>query len=130
VPGIANSKIEVIGVYPIEASEAVHLVELWIRGARGIIDLGKITQATPGQPRENWQVPYDERILNASGDAVVAEGFEVSEKPELWQGDVRIVFFFHYLDFAKPLITPFGNVPVVMESELPQRLSMIEYEEP
>jgi hypothetical protein len=41
-----------------------------------------------------------------------------------------LAFFFHYLDFEHPLKTPFGEVQHPAESELPDGLSMIEYEPP
>ncbi len=120
-------QIEFIGVYSIEADEPVHLIELRVRGSQDIFEIGDFTQEIPDQPRENWQVPYLEQILNPSGDEVLADDYEASKHPELWRGDMRLAFFFHYLDFERPLRTPFGEVKLPAESELPQRLSMIEY---
>lgn len=124
------TNIEVIGVYPIEADEPVHLVEVRLRGASGVFDVGEITQKIAGQPRSDWQVPYMEHILSASGDEVLADDSDTSDMPELWQGDVRLAFFFHYLGLKRPLKTPFGEVRLPAESELPKRLSMIDYELP
>jgi len=123
-------QIRVIGIYPVEADEPVHLIEVSVLGAQGIFDLGNITQEIPEKPRDNWQVPYMEQILSVSGDEVLADDYEASMRPDLWQGNVRLVFFFHYLDFERPLQTPFGLVQLPAESELPDRLSMIEYEQP
>jgi hypothetical protein len=50
----AMTTLEVIGVYPIEAPEPVHLVELRCKGVAGVFDVGTITQELPGQPRSNW----------------------------------------------------------------------------
>ncbi len=99
-------------------------------GAQGIFNVGDFTQEIPDQPCDNWQSPYMERILSASGDEVLAGEYEASERPELWQGDIRLTFFFHNLDFERPLRTPFGDVQLPAESELPERLSMMEYEQP
>ncbi|MGE5191407.1 MAG: hypothetical protein ACM3U2_02825 [Deltaproteobacteria bacterium] len=123
-------KISVIGIYAVPAEEPVHIVEIWVKGAHGVFDVGKITQETPGQPQSNWQVPYSELILNRSGDEVVADDLVAPDRPELWQGDVRMVFFFHYLDFHRPLHTPFGEVELPPESSFPTRLSMMKYEPP
>jgi hypothetical protein len=123
-------QIEIIGVYPIEADEPVHLIELRVRGAGRVFDIGEFTQEDSERPRDNWQVPYDEQILSASGDEVLADGYRASKRPELWRGDMRLAFFFHYLDFEQPLRTPFGEVSLPTETELPQRLAMIEYEQP
>ena len=123
-------RIEIIGVYPVQAPEPVHLIELWVRGAQGIFRFGDITQETSGRPQDNWQVPYAEQILNPSGDAVAASEFHTEDHPELWQGDMRMVFFFHYLDPQRPIRTPFGEVRVPAPSAFPPRLSMIRYEPP
>ena len=128
--GHAMPDIEIIGVYPIEAPEPVHLIELRVRGAQGIFNVGEITQKIPREPRDNWQAPYMEQIINVSGDGILADDYEASKRPELWQGDMRLAFFFHYMDLERPLWTPFGEVELPTESELPKRLSFIEYEQP
>jgi hypothetical protein len=66
-----------------------------------------------------------EHILSESGDDVVADDSTAAERPELWKGDMRLAFFFHHLSFARPLKTPFGDVRLPAESELPVRLSAI-----
>ncbi len=81
-------------------------------------------------PRSNWQVPWMERILSADGTKVVADDSEISQKPELFRGDVRCIFFFHYLDPSRPLVTPLGEVRLPKPTDRPQRLSGIKYEEP
>jgi hypothetical protein len=123
-------QIEVIGVYPVEAPETVHLVELIVRGADSGFAVGEFTQEITDQPRSNWQAPYMEQILSADGMEIVADDFEAWTKPELFRGDLRFVFFFHHLDFRRPLRTPGGEVALPTESELPKRLSMIHYELP
>src|SRR5262245_15309561 len=101
-------QVEVIGVYPVVATEPVSLVEMRFRGLDGVFNVGEITQEIAGQPRSTWQVPYDERILNASGDRVLAEGFDAAEESDLWKNEMRMVFFFHHLELKRPLQTPFG----------------------
>lgn len=123
-------RIEAIGVYPIDAPEPVHLVELLIHGASGVFNLSGITQANPDLSRDNWQVPYLEQILTASGDEIVADDSEADDKPELWHGNVRLVFFFHYLDIDRPLQTPYGHVRLPAPSRRPGRLSMVQYAQP
>ncbi len=68
-------RIEVIGVYPVRADEPCHLVELWVRELKGELPVADFTQEVEGQPRDNWQVPYDERVLNEAGTAQVGEQF-------------------------------------------------------
>jgi hypothetical protein len=122
--------VNIIGIYRIKAREPVHLVEIEIQNCQGMFDLLTITQEDSSQPQSNWQVPYMEHILNTEGTKILADDLDASGKSELWKGDVRIVFFFHYLNTAKPLRTPFGEVPLPKESKLPKRLRIIKYESP
>jgi len=123
-------QIEVIGVYRVQADEPVHLVELRVHGAQGVFKVADITQEVPGQPPDNWQCPYMEQLLSSSGDAVLADDYEMTKRVDLWRGDMRLAFFFHYLDFQRPLKAPFGDMQLPAESELPDRLSMLNYEQP
>ena len=91
---------------------------------------GEFTQEIPDAPTSRWQVAYDEEILNAEGDAIVADGFFDRDKVDLWEGDIRIAFFFHFLDLARPLQTPFGDVALSPETPLPSRLLIMKYEQP
>jgi hypothetical protein len=127
---MAKTKLEILGVYPIEAQEPVHIVELVIHNSKGKVDLFKITQELPGQPASNWQVPYDEKFLDEEGQKVIADDYQVRSMPEIWNGEVRLVFFFHYLDLRKKLLTPFGKIRLPKESPKPDRLSFIEYTAP
>jgi len=123
-------RIEIIGVYRVEAPDSVHLVETCVRGAESAFAIGEFTQEVSNQPRSNWQVPYMEQILSADGSSIIADDSLAWRRPEFFCGDVRFVFFFHFLDLQRPLRTPFGEVKLPSESELPKRLSMIRYEEP
>ena len=75
-------------------------------------DFGEVTQESLGQPRMNWQAPYDERLLD-----------------EL-EGTARYAFFFHYLDRDRPMLTPFGPVEIPSPTPVPAHLQNIEYEAP
>lgn len=125
------SSAKVIRVYPIpEADTPCHLVEISISGGTGIFDVGGITQEVKGQPRENWQVPYAERIVSADGQKILTEEFNVNENSDLWKGDFRLVFFFHYLDLKLELTTPFGLLRLPNPTVMPTRLSGIAYKAP
>ncbi|KAF0247135.1 MAG: hypothetical protein FD180_74 [Planctomycetota bacterium] len=117
----------IVGVHPVEADEPVFLVEMVIDGLKGPFNVGKITQPDPKLPRENWQVPYDEMILDKKGTRLLAEGGEAEENPELWKGTMRLAFYFHYLDARRPLQTPFGNLPLPNPTPAPTRLRFMEY---
>jgi hypothetical protein len=120
--------IEIIGVYPIDAQEPCHLVELWVRRSTARVDLGLFTQEDSTQPQSNWQVPYDEKILDASGSAVIKDAWQ--DGGDAWKGDVRLAFFFHYLRSESPLLTPFGEVVLPTPTPLPARLRSIKYDPP
>lgn len=106
------TQAKIIGVHPVEAQEPVHLIELLIEGDVSDFDIGEVTQEVAGQPKSNWQVPYDERVLE--------EGKQKA----------RYAFFFHYLDFKKPLLTPVGSLPLPKPTKAPPHLQGIEYEPP
>src|SRR5262245_5209970 len=105
--GMTN-RARVIGIHPVAADEPVHLVELEVEGNAADFDFGEITQEAPGQPRNNGQAVYGEREV----------------------GENRFAFFFHYLDTAKPLLSPVGPLPLPPESPVPVRLQGVEYEQP
>jgi hypothetical protein len=107
-----STQVNIVGVHPIEADEPVHLIELIVEGDAHDFDIGEVTQEFAGQPKSNWQVPYDERVLEES------------------DGKIRYAFFFHYLDFKKPLITPSGSLSVPKPTKRPAHLKEIEYESP
>lgn len=120
--------IEVEGVYAVEAPCPCHLVEVVIRDYTGPIKLSEFTQEAPGQPRMMWQVPWDERVLNADGTEDVLGRFPRNIVAD--GNSVRIAFFFHLLDNARPLMTPAGNVTLPAATSWPQRLAFLTYETP
>ena len=117
--------VEVIGLYPVDAPEPVHLVELLFTNCTGPVDVGAITQRNPEEPKSNWQVPWDERILSRDG-SVILDSPDASPNA----GEIRLVFFFHYLNLGLPLATPAG--PAVLPSPVarPERLRLMVYESP
>jgi hypothetical protein len=125
-----NTSVEIIGTYVVQPEPPTHLVEVLIRNSTGVFDVGTFTQEVADLPRSHWQVAYDEHILDASGEAIIADGFFSRGQSALWTGDVRLAFFFHHLDFSKPLKTPFGDVALPGETTRPPRLSGLKYEPP
>lgn len=120
--------IEVFGVYPVLGSEEpCHLVEIALTGVSDAWDVGDFTQEVAGLDRGGWQAAYDEHYLNEEG-ACDLDSENYDQRPA--GSDFRLVFFFHYLDFSKPLFTPFGSVSLPRERQLPERLAFIEYDPP
>jgi hypothetical protein len=116
-----------VGVYRVRSAEPCHLVELEITDVSGEIDLAEITQEIAGQARANWQVPYDEQWLDVSGKRPASPAKPWAQPQDQ---DLRLVFFFHYLDFGKPLLTPFGKMALPKPKRKPRRLGFVRYEPP
>ena len=114
-------RIDVIGVHPIEAEEPCHLIEILVADGSSTAAVESITQEVAGEPRENWQVPYDEVYLTAGGERV-----HDSDSTST----ARVAFFFHYLDLTRPLLTAAGPVSLPGESPRPSRLRFKHYEPP
>ena len=119
-------KVEVIGVYAVPEemwthNQPVYLIELQFRGATPF-KAGSLVQEMPGQPEANWQVAYDERELDASGEREMGERSLSYE----YEGDVRLAFFLHLIDFERPLLTPFGDVALPSPTEVPKRLAWLD----
>jgi hypothetical protein len=121
--------VRVLGVYRVEdAPEPCHLIEMLIY-ADGF-SMSDITQELPDAPRAEWQAPWDERVLNDSGDQVVAHAWDLPEPGYIEADKTRLTFFFHYLDLARPLSTPWGALELPAPTAKPDRLASVEYEEP
>jgi hypothetical protein len=103
---------KIIGVHPFEADEPVHLIEMLVAGDVDDFDIGEVTQEVVGQERLNWQAPYDERLHAAS------------------EGQARYVFFFHFLDLDRPLLSSFGALSLPTPTPTPTHLKNIMYEPP
>ncbi len=104
--------IRIIGVHPIPANEPCHLLEIELRVPSDQFDFGLVTQEMPDQPEANWQVAWDEQQV---GDEAATS---------------RWAFFFHYLDFGRPLLTPLGPITLPEPTPVPDHLKAIEYYEP
>lgn len=99
--------LQIVGVHKIPADEPCYLIEVKLLSDLDALDWGAITQELDDQPPDNWQVPYDEQ--------------PVSEDGKRW------VFFFHYLEFDMPLVTPDGPLTLPPPTEIPKHLQRIEY---
>ena len=102
----------IVGVHPVDAADPCHLCEVVFNGEAGDVDFGQFTQRLAGRDQSYWQVPYDERLLSSS------------------EACRSYVFFFHYLDFSRPMESPYGPLPLPKPSPRPERLSFVTYESP
>ena len=108
----------------VDSPEPCHLLELEV-DAEAPFDLGRITQEDLAAPRNKWQVPYDEHLVNEDGTLG-----KRPDKPEALIGRFRLAFFFHYLRVSEPLLTPAGSLLIPRPSPRPARLASLEYEPP
>jgi hypothetical protein len=90
--------------------DSLYLIEVQVHPPTARFEWAAFTQRQPDQPRENWQVPYDEQAI------AKAEG--------------RWAFFFHFLDRSKPLETPAGARVLPLATARPSHLDDLVYELP
>lgn len=120
----------VVGVHEVDADEPCHLVEVLIDGAEGPLEIAAFTQPVQGMDRSNWQVPWQEVLLDVAGVNVLAGPHLSDQDHEHWRGSVRLAFFFHYLDLKHDLQSPVGPLVLPALSARPERLAQLRYEAP
>jgi hypothetical protein len=98
---INHDIMTVIGVYKVDNESDVNLIEMVINDNPTNVDIVEITQEIDGAHRMEWQSPWDEKYLNENGDKIIGDYLDIPSDGNL----TRLVFFFHYLDFEKPLLT-------------------------
>ena len=100
----------------------LHLIEVLI-DATHPVDFEEFAQPTPTGPRSDWQAPYDEQYLDASGQTLLDEPLD--------DAPTRAVFFLHFLDLNRPLLTPAGPRDLPAPTRLPDRLHrLVSYSPP
>jgi hypothetical protein len=72
-----------------EHFDRLRLVEIKVHPADAQIDWSSISQPVPGVKPADWQVPYDEELLDP--------------------GHGRWAFFLHFVEDDRPLLTPLGE---------------------
>jgi len=119
--------MELIGIYTVDNNPDVHLVEVMFDDPPDKVDVGQITQEIKGQPQSNWQSPWDEKYLDDKGETIIGDYFDIPK-----DGDkTRLVFFFHDLDFSRPLLTQQRELALTKPTLLPDRLKdKLIYESP
>jgi len=90
----------------------------------GELDWGQITQSVASIPYANFQVPWLPHSLSLEGTSF--EELDAIENQAI-NGDLRLAFFFHFLNISMPLETPFGLLSLPPETPLPLRLRDIQF---
>lgn len=122
-----NNSIELIGIYQLNHPSIIHIIELQVNEEIQEFDISKFTQEMEGQDKMNWQVPYDEKFLD-SDNKVIGDWINI---PTSLHAETKIVFFFHELNFDKPLITPYGELVISSAIDQPNWMKEImNYEAP
>jgi hypothetical protein len=120
-----TNPVEVVGVYEVPDAPDALLIEVVAAELPKELDLGGFTQEDPGQPVDNWQVPWMEQWLDETGEHIVGEPFD---PPPDDLASSRVVFFLHFVALDRPLMTPTGSVVLPKPAPLPSRLAGVEYE--
>lgn len=110
--------IELIGIYIITETPDAHLVELIFDCPPDKVEIEQITQEIEGEPKDNWQSPWNGKYLDDKGERIIGDGFSIPER----ETKTRLIFFFHYLDISRPLLTQEGELKLISPNPLPDRL--------
>ena len=122
---MVEQSVEIIGVHKVKATQPCHLIEIIIHNSSDVIDMSLFTQEIPSIEGSSRQVPYDDMFLNVDGTEIIGDVMLDGYEKQYWTGDIRIAFFFHYLDFLKPLKTPFGYLKLPGVTKKPNRLNIM-----
>jgi hypothetical protein len=119
--------MELKGIYTVDNNKDVHLMEIIFGDSPGNVDVGQITQELVGQPKGNWQSPWDEKYLDDEGQEIIGDYSDIPTEGIT----TRLLFFFHFLDLSKPLLTQYGPIDLTGASSIPPRLhGKVKYESP
>lgn len=118
-------EVDVVGVYEVPDAADAHLIELRVAVPPEQLDVGTFTQEEPGEPRDNWQVPWMEVWLDPASGEALTEPFDA---PPDGLRESRLAFFLHFLSFERALLTLAGPVELPPPAPLPDRLAAVEYE--
>lgn len=115
------------GVYEVNGTKNVYLLEITIEHPPEQVDVGQITQEIKGKDKLDWQSAWDEKYLNEAGDEVIGGFLDLPEGKDT----TRLTFFFHDLILDVPLETQYGKLALTKPTKMPDRLvDIIEYESP
>ena len=122
------AEVSIVGVYRVSSHGDVHLIESLIDVPPREVNVSGFMQEDPTQPKSNWQVAYDAKYLNTDSDQVIGEDFDLPADESCVT--TRLAFFLYFIDFDRPLMTPYGDIRLPAPTEMPERLSnIIQFEE-
>jgi len=118
----SNLIVQLLGVYKINGTSDVHLIELNINTSPTDVDVSSFTQKDDKLSKDSWQAAYDEHYLNEDGTEVIGTFIE---QDSLIGVKTRIAFYMNFIDFCKPLLSQYGEITLPEPSSMPERLSKI-----
>jgi hypothetical protein len=104
-----------------EQLESTVLIEVLVRNRDRLFNVGDFSQPGDGVPRENWQVAWAETYLSQDGKVLSVERWSDPPNTDI----IRIAFFIHYWNPAKPLLTSYGEVTCPTVMRMPERLQVL-----
>jgi hypothetical protein len=117
-----NLLVQLLGVYKINGTSDVHLIELIINTSPTDVDVSSFTQKDDKLSKDSWQTAYDEHFLNEDGSQVIGTFIE---QDSLIGDKTRVAFYMYFIDFRKPLLSQYGEIWLPQPSPMPERLSKI-----
>jgi hypothetical protein len=119
--------MKLIGVYIVDNNPDVHIVEVSFNDSPANVKIWQITQEIERQSSDSWQSPWDEKYLDEKGEKIIGDYLDIP----LTKTTTRIIFFFHFINFSKPLLTQYGELHLSIPTQLPERLKdKLVYEKP
>lgn len=123
-----NFPVKLIGLYSVDENPEASLLELLINRRADQINIEEFTQEIQNEPRNSWQAPFGEKYLSLDGETIIGDDFDL---PKFFTDTTRITFFIYFLNPAKPLLTPFGQLLLTKIQAQPQRIKdLIKFEDP
>lgn len=108
-----------------EQLESVVLIELLVRNRDKRFQLDDFAQRHKGRSKDNDQVAWAEAYLSPDGKSLLVERW--SDPPEI--DPLRVAFFIHFWDAAKPLQSSYGELSCPAPQPMPDRLKrLVPYE--
>lgn len=105
--------------------DGVYLLDLVINDKYKKIDLMKFYVPEDNLDKDYWQVPYMEQFFDIEEDIKICETYD---EPSGKKCPVRILFFI-FESSGKVLKTPYGNVELSFEEDVPLSIKeQIEFE--
>jgi hypothetical protein len=134
---MSETKIEILGVYkpflttdirewaeeekgPDYCDQLV-LIEALAHSANGLVEMYIGQQPPWSDDKNSFLVPYDEALLTADGEAVIAREMDCVEGT----GTLRFAFYLESYDPKKPLSGKYGDIDCPAVQAVPARLIML-----